>query len=79
MTRQGDLDVAAREKVEVLILGKCGCGAFHNPLDVVARVFKKLLKDYRFGIVEFALATSDDVSNDPFARIIQCDGGVNPS
>ena len=31
------LDVAAKERVEVLILGAWGCGAFRNPREVVAK------------------------------------------
>lgn len=62
------LDVAAKEQVEVLILGKWGCGAFKNPSDVVARVFRTLLKNYNFETVEFALASQEDVSDSPFAR-----------
>ena len=62
------LDVAAKEKVEVLILGKWGCGAFRNPVDVVARVFKTLLKNYDFETVEFGLATNNLDANDPFVK-----------
>lgn len=63
------LDVAAKEQVEVLILGAWGCGAFKNPSDVVAKVFRTLLKNYNFETVEFALASRGDVSDSPFARI----------
>ena len=59
------LDVAAKEQVEVLILGKWGCGAFKNPSDIVARVFRTLLKNYNFETVEFALASRGDVSDSP--------------
>lgn len=62
------LDVAASAGAEVLILGKWGCGAFRNPVDVVARAFKTLLQDYDFEVVEFALATRSDVGDDAFAR-----------
>ena len=64
------LDVAAREKNEVLILGAWGCGAFRNPSNVVARVFFSLLRNYNFEIVEFALCSNDDVCNSVFAK--QC-------
>ena len=50
------LDVAASQKVEVLILGAWGCGAFNNPSDIVAHVFHTLLEEYHFETVEFALA-----------------------
>lgn len=49
------LDVAAKEKVEVLILGAFGCGAFHNPPEVVAEIFASLIKNYNFETVEFAV------------------------
>ena len=62
------LDVAAKAEAEVLILGKWGCGAFKNPVDVVARVFKTLLKNYNFETVEFALATHHIPSDDVFAQ-----------
>ncbi len=50
--------VAAAQGVEVLILGAWGCGAFHNPSDVVARVFHNILMDYHFETVEFALSVN---------------------
>ena len=62
------LDVAAKENVQVLILGAWGCGAFKNPTDVVARVFHDLLRNYSFETVEFALASKDDVSHSVFAK-----------
>ena len=62
------LDVAAKAGAEVLILGKWGCGAFKNPIDVVARTFKTLLKNYKFEIVEIALATRGDINKDIFAQ-----------
>lgn len=62
------LDVAAKEKVQVLILGAWGCGAFLNPSDVIARVFHQHLRNYSFEVVEFALASRNDVSNSVFAR-----------
>ncbi len=49
------LDVAAKERVEVLILGAFGCGAFHNPPEVVAEIFASLIKNYNFETVEFAV------------------------
>lgn len=62
------LDVAAREKVEVLILGAWGCGAFRNDPEVVSKAFYTLLKNYNFQVVEFALAKNRDVSGSVFAR-----------
>lgn len=65
------LDVAAKENNEVVIFGAWGCGAFKNPIEVVARVFVDLLKNYDFKIVEFALATRNDVQSSAFARALQ--------
>lgn len=61
------LDVAAKEKVDVLILGRWGCGAFMNDPEIVAKAFYTLLKNYDFKTVEFALATTENVSNSVFA------------
>ena len=61
------LDVAAKEGVEVLILGAWGCGAFKNPSEVVARSFHTQLRNYNFEVVEFALSTKGDVSRSAFA------------
>ena len=65
------LDIAAREGVQVLILGAWGCGAFCNPSEVVARAFMTQLKNYNFETVEFALATRDDLSTNTFARALK--------
>ena len=65
------LDVAAREKNDVVILGAWGCGAFKNPIEKVARVFVELVKNYQFEIVEFALATRNDVRSSAFSRALQ--------
>jgi uncharacterized protein (TIGR02452 family) len=63
--------VAAKEKNEVIILGAWGCGAFKNPIEVVARLFVDLLKNYNFEFVEFALASRNDVQGSAFARALQ--------
>ena len=65
------LDVAAKEKNEVVILGAWGCGAFRNPIKIVSRVFVELVKNYPFEIVEFALATRNDVGSSAFAQALQ--------
>lgn len=58
------IDVAALNKVEVLILGAFGCGAFGNPPALVAETFKETLVHYSiFEIVEFAVFTRDDTTN----------------
>lgn len=62
------LDVAAKEKVEVLILGEWGCGAFKNDSIIVSKAFYSLLKNYNFETVEFALSSKGDVSNSLFYK-----------
>lgn len=62
------LDVAAKEKVEMLILGAWGCGAFKNDSNVVANAFYTLLKDYNFEVVEFALSSDKYVNGSPFNK-----------
>ena len=64
------LDVAAREKNEVIILGAWGCGAFCNPIEIVAKTFVDQLKNYNFKVVEFALATTEDLSDNIFSRLL---------
>ena len=65
------LDVAAKEHNEVVILGAWGCGAFKNPIEIVAKVFVDLIRNYDFEIVEFALATTNDVRSSAFARYLR--------
>lgn len=62
------LDVAAKEKAEVLILGAWGCGDFKNDSRVVAKTFFTLLENYNFETVEFALASRSDVSGSVFVK-----------
>ena len=42
------LEVAIDNEVDVLILGAFGCGAFHNPPDVVADAFREVLLTDRY-------------------------------
>lgn len=60
------LQVAKKEKIEVLILGAFGCGAFNNPPEVVAEIFKKLLNQYHFDLVEFAVYCRDNLPNNNY-------------
>ena len=62
------LDEAAKEKVEVLILGAWGCGAFKNDSIVVSNAFFTLLENYNFEVVEFALSKGSDFSHSPFNK-----------
>ena len=53
--------VAAMEGNEVLILGAFGCGAFRNPPDIVADVFRVVTLEYRkkFETIEYAVFHTD--------------------
>ena len=52
---------AAAEENEVLILGAFGCGAFRNPPDVVADVFRLVTQEFqrRFETIEYAVFHTD--------------------
>lgn len=56
------LEVAKKKGVEVLILGAFGCGAFANPPEIVAKVFKEALEIYGkyFETVEFAVYCAEE-------------------
>ena len=56
------LEVAKKKGVEVLILGAFGCGAFVNPPEIVAKIFKEALEIYGkyFEIVEFAVYCAEE-------------------
>ena len=60
------LEVAKKEETEVLILGAFGCGAFRNPPEVVARLFKEELEHYHFEKVEFAVYCREESPNDNY-------------
>lgn len=51
------LQVAIANQVDCLILGAFGCGAFCNPVDVVAEAFAKNIEKYShaFQTIEFAI------------------------
>ena len=68
------LDVAAKEKNEVIILGAWGCGAYRNPIAIVSKLFAECLKDYNFPIVVFALGTTMNVQGSVFAKALQAEG-----
>ena len=53
------LHIAAFNKVEILILGAFGCGAFRNNPWVVAKAYKDALKEFNnnFFLVDFAIYT----------------------
>ena len=63
-------------RVEALILGAYGCGAFHNPPDVVAQAFRWVLTQKRyscaFKVVVFALAGAPMNENElAFRRVFE--------
>lgn len=57
---RGIFAVALHHEIEVLVLGAFGCGAFGNPALVVAKSFRKVLKEYAkyFCHIEFAVYCS---------------------
>lgn len=59
------LTVAASKKVDILVLGAFGCGAFENDPKVVAKAYKVALREFEghFGKVEFAVYCGRDNSN----------------
>ena len=54
------LQVAKKEGVESLVLGAFGCGAFCNPPELVAKIFKEQLAAYHFDRVVFAIIDRND-------------------
>ena len=60
------LQSAKNENVDVLILGAFGCGAFGNPPELVAKIFKEKLEKYSFDTVEFAVYCSTDSPNNNY-------------
>ncbi|KAH3762375.1 TIGR02452 family protein [Pelomyxa schiedti] len=58
------LNTAAMYNVKQLVLGAIGCGAFNNPPDHVAAIFKEVLQQYAgcFSRVYFAILESDGSS-----------------
>lgn len=50
-------EVAVANRNEVLILGAFGCGAFKNPPEIVAKVFKRITESYTqyFDVIEYAV------------------------
>ena len=87
-------EVAIENDVDVLVLGAFGCGAFHNPPEIVADAFKECLNESRylcvFDEVVFAIkreassskniqAFKEAFSNKPTGNIAEYDRfGSNP-
>ncbi|MCR5288953.1 MAG: TIGR02452 family protein [Treponema sp.] len=55
------LDCACNHEVDVLVLGAFGCGAFQNPPEIVAKVYKQVLVEYThaFKSIVFAIYCKD--------------------
>lgn len=65
------LEIAKRNKEEVLILGAFGCGAFQNPPEVVADAMARVIQGTQdFKVIEFAVYCSpqDTRNYDVFKR-----------
>lgn len=79
------LEAAIDHEAETLILGAFGCGAFHNPPDVVAAAFHRVLQQLRYAAafenVVFAVCTTPgntknrDVFRDAFDTVQGVIGG----
>lgn len=66
--------VAYAKGHDSLILGALGCGAFHNPVDAVANIFKTMNNKYQgcFKWIGFAVFSGPDNPNyDTFKKILQ--------
>jgi len=54
-------EIAVNNENDVLILGAFGCGAFRNPPEVVAKVFRDAMQDFlcKFDVIEYAVYHTD--------------------
>jgi uncharacterized protein (TIGR02452 family) len=66
--------VAAANKVDILVLGAFGCGAFQNKPEIVAMAYKEALRYYRYNFkaIRFAVYCSkyDARNYDTFQKIL---------
>lgn len=65
------LDIASIKNVETLILGAYGCGAFGQNPTQVAGIFKKLIKNYGFKSVYFAIPDKGNNNYETFYSIFR--------
>lgn len=67
------MHIAAANKVDILVLGAFGCGAFANDPEVVAKAYHAALASYRarFDVIEFAIycRASETANYDAFNNI----------
>lgn len=67
--------VAAANEAEVLILGAFGCGAFRNPPQLVAEVFREVTAEYQnyFHTIEYAVFCRgyETENYDAFCKVFQ--------
>ena len=47
--------------IDILVSGAFGCGAFHNPPEIVAKAWSEALDEYgeKFNFVDFVIYVSD--------------------
>jgi len=66
------LKVAYMHNHDVLVLGALGCGAYHNPPDQVAQIFKDSLHKYDkcFKRVIFAVLSKKDTNYQVFSSVL---------
>ena len=68
-------EVAIANGNEVLVLGAFGCGAFRNPPEIVAKVFRNVMQDYLsyFETIEYAVYhTEREIANfEAFSRTMK--------
>ena len=69
------LHIAAYNKVDILVLGAFGCGAFENDPDVVARAWRIAMYSYqaRFDVIDFAIPAKpgDSKNYDAFHQMFK--------
>lgn len=55
------LRAAAHNEVDIFVSGAFGCGAFHNPPEIVASAWREAMKEYggKFDLIDFVIYVSD--------------------
>jgi len=68
--------IAEERGYKHLVLGALGCGAFNNPPEKVASLFKEELEPYKFSFIEitFAVLCKKDKTNfEVFSKVFSCE------